>query len=109
MARPFPESKLVADEVHQVGSVRLIEHREGRRQPEGVAAGGAADWPRRENVPPQTRVARVSPTMAPARLGISRAARRLNVSRRMRSGATPLSMRWATREARVLVLSPRRP
>ena len=43
-------------------------------------------------------------TMRSTRRSISAAARRENVSNRMQPGSAPLTIRWATRCARVLVL-----
>src|SRR6266576_3439192 len=64
------------------------------------------------NVPAQVRASVVTPALSPkafreirsTRFVISAAARRENVISRMRRGSAPLTIRWATRCARVLVL-----
>ena len=64
------------------------------------------------NVPAQVRASVITlalwpmtcPAIRSTRRAISAAARRENVSRRMRRGSAPLTMRCATRWARVLVL-----
>src|SRR6266446_2103111 len=64
------------------------------------------------NVPAQVRASIITPALSPiafrdirsTRFVISAAARRENVMSRIRRGSAPLTMRWATRCARVLVL-----
>jgi len=116
------EVQLVAQQIHQVGGVAAIHHREVRIQPHArgmpadqtvrdrmerarprqldLGRGLAAAGPRIGGRPLSRTVA----TMRCARRVISCAARRVKVSSRIRSGLTPSSTRCATRCASVLVL-----
>ena len=107
------EAELVPDEVHQVGGILAVVDGEGRveadllgifaQQPRADAVEGAGPGQRVRHdggIRPQ----RPAQQMRSTRRVISAAARRENVISRMRRGSAPLTIRWATRCASVLVL-----
>ena len=95
----------LADQVHQVGGVGLVEHREVGTQAERAPVQPQQPvGDRVERPAPDVRPSSRRPLTRSARESISRAARRLNVSSRIRSGGTPRSTRWPTRQASVQVL-----
>src|SRR5260370_19625429 len=106
------KSKLVADQIHQVGGILPVMDRKAGVEPN--LAGVLAEKPCSNAMerPAQVRASVIMPAFAPitclhirsTRVAISAAARRENVISRMRCGSAPLTMRWATRWASVLVL-----
>ena len=102
LARGEPE--LVAEEVHHVGAVGLVEDGEVGRETERATV--EAEQPVADRVERAAPDATGSSFVASraARETISRAARRLNVRSRIRSGRVPRSISEATRAASVIVL-----
>ena len=105
---PRAEPELVAEQVHHVGRVGLVEHRERGIEAEGPSV--QAQQPVGDGVERAAHMREAStptscsPAMRSALDVISRAARRLNVSNNSRSGRTPRVSSHATREASVVVL-----
>jgi hypothetical protein len=96
---PAWRTQLLAKEVHHIGTVGLVAHGEVGAQTERASVEAEQPLATAWNVPPQTRsVSRLAGSAVGSR-SISRAARRLNVSSRIRSGHTPRSTRWPTRQA----------